>query len=137
MAHILIFFLCLLVKYIHEPCHPKKTILFYWELCTLKECHFTMNVNINKTKILKLNFLKLTVAHHIPSNTRNYNFLIWNVKQFFAGYVHIRTEKCIILAYLSGYFSYNRWVLHSLKVYYQVTDSCVLLWVFQGNNKCE
>lgn len=47
------------------------------------------------------------------------------------------SEQCIILAYLSGYFSYNRWFMHSLKVYYQVTDSCVLLWVFQRNNKCK
>lgn len=29
-----------------------------------------------QNKTLKLNFLKLTVARHIPSNTRNYNFLI-------------------------------------------------------------
>lgn len=29
-----------------------------------------------QNKTLKLNFLKLTVAHHISSNTRNYNFLI-------------------------------------------------------------
>lgn len=39
------------------------------------------------------------------------------LSNFLSGYVHIRTEKCIILAYLSGYFSYNRWFMHSLKKY--------------------